>query len=241
MQVTAEGRTSPAASGEVLRVTLALVALTVLVAVVLFGAAGTWAWPAGWAYLLLLTGVTVLSRVVVYRTSPDTLRERAKVATVSGVQRGDRVLVTLLIVVGPVLLLSVAGLDHRFGWTAPLGRLLPVVGGVLVVVGGLVATWAMAVNPFFSAVARIQRDRGQVVVATGPYRRVRHPAYAASALATLAGPVLLGSLAALVPALLTVVVIVVRTAREDALLRAELEGYAAYAGATRWRLLPGVW
>jgi protein-S-isoprenylcysteine O-methyltransferase Ste14 len=36
---------------------------------------------------------------------------------------------------------------------------------------------AMTVNRFFSAVVRIQRDRGHNVVDAGPYAIVRHPGY----------------------------------------------------------------
>jgi protein-S-isoprenylcysteine O-methyltransferase Ste14 len=99
----------------------------------------------------------------------------------------------------------------------------------------------MAVNPFFSAVARIQDDRGHAVVSAGPYRWVRHPGYASSVLATLCGPVLLAAPWALVPAGLTVLVLAVRTAREDRMLRRELPGYEEYAARTRYRLLPPVW
>ena len=57
----------------------------------------------------------------------------------------------------------------------------------------------------------------------------------------LATPFLLNSLWALIPALLTIVLIVVRTALEDKTLQAELPGYVDYTEHTRYRLLPGVW
>ena len=42
-------------------------------------------------------------------------------------------------------------------------------------------------------------QRGQTVCRAGPYRFVRHPAYAGSALQALGVPLLLGSLWALIP------------------------------------------
>jgi len=57
----------------------------------------------------------------------------------------------------------------------------------------------------------------------------------------MATPLLLDSLWALAPAALTVVVLVVRTDKEDRTLQAELIGYTEYTKATRYRLLPGVW
>jgi protein-S-isoprenylcysteine O-methyltransferase Ste14 len=99
----------------------------------------------------------------------------------------------------------------------------------------------MVENRYFSAVARIQKDRGQEVVTTGPYRVVRHPSYAGAILASLALPLMLDALWSLIPALLLVVAVVVRTALEDQMLMADLEGYQRYALRTRCRLVPGLW
>jgi protein-S-isoprenylcysteine O-methyltransferase Ste14 len=54
-------------------------------------------------------------------------------------------------------------------------------------------------------------------------------------------PLILGSLWALAPYAFFVVLLVWRTGREDRTLRASLDGYAAYAARTRYRLAPGVW
>jgi len=34
--------------------------------------------------------------------------------------------------------------------------------------------WAMASNPFFALAVRIQADREQTVISSGPYRLIRH-------------------------------------------------------------------
>ena len=54
-------------------------------------------------------------------------------------------------------------------------------------------------------------------------------------------PLMLGSLWALIPAGVTVPVLIVRTMLEDRTLLEELSGYRDYARRTRHRLLPGVW
>jgi len=74
-----------------------------------------------------------------------------------------------------------------------------------------------------------------------PYRYVRHPGYVGGILFQLGTPLLLGSLWTLIPAGLTVLLLVVRTALEDKTLLNELEGYREYAQQTRYRLVPGVW
>ena len=99
----------------------------------------------------------------------------------------------------------------------------------------------MVANRFFSAVVRIQHDRGHKVVRDGPYRIVRHPGYAGGLYTWLTAPLMLGTLWAYIPALLTVCALVVRTALEDRTLIQELPGYAEYTARTRYRLLPGIW
>jgi protein-S-isoprenylcysteine O-methyltransferase Ste14 len=88
---------------------------------------------------------------------------------------------------------------------------------------------------------RIQDDRGQVVVDTGPYRLIRHPGYTGALAFTLATPFALGSWYALVRAVLTAAVLALRTALEDRTLQAELPGHAEYAARVKDRLLPAVW
>jgi protein-S-isoprenylcysteine O-methyltransferase Ste14 len=52
---------------------------------------------------------------------------------------------------------------------------------------------------------------------------------------------LLGSLWALIPAALSALAFIVRTALEDGTLQRELNGYADYARQVRYRLVPGIW
>jgi protein-S-isoprenylcysteine O-methyltransferase Ste14 len=51
----------------------------------------------------------------------------------------------------------------------------------------------MAMNRFFSSVARIQADRGQYVITSGPNAYVRHPGYLAGNVITVASGPTLGS------------------------------------------------
>ena len=141
---------------------------------------------------------------------------------------------------GPVLMFISAGLDFRWhGLRFPMWVTL---AGLLVAMSGAAVTaTAMYANRFFSSTVRIQTDRGHAVVSSGPYGLVRHPGYVGMFLAYLAMPVALGSLWALTPAVLTAILLVIRTALEDRTLRAELPGYAEYAATVRYRLLPGVW
>jgi protein-S-isoprenylcysteine O-methyltransferase Ste14 len=99
----------------------------------------------------------------------------------------------------------------------------------------------MLANTHFEATVRIQRDRHHTVVTRGPYAYVRHPGYVGASLWALSGPLMVGSAVGLIPAVLSVLVLVVRTGLEDRTLQRELTGYAAYAQRVRHRLIPGLW
>ena len=100
----------------------------------------------------------------------------------------------------------------------------------------------MHVNRFFSSVVRIQTDRGQHVVSTGPYAVIRHPGYLAGIVVMLASGVALGSwIAAAFLAITTLPFLLYRAITEDRILQAELPGYRDYAQRVRWRLIPGLW
>ena len=101
--------------------------------------------------------------------------------------------------------------------------------------------WATAANTFFSRIVRIQPERGHTVVTGGPYRYVRHPAYAGAILYELAVPFLLASWPALAASGLSALLLILRTALEDRTLQAELTGYVDYVRQVRYRLLPGIW
>jgi protein-S-isoprenylcysteine O-methyltransferase Ste14 len=208
---------------------------------ILFLAAGRWNWVMGWVYVGILAGTAIISRILMACTNPELITERAQSLDREDVPGWDRAIVILLGICGPLAVWIVAGLDERFGWSPEMPLALQVAAVAVVVLGYLLGAWAMVVNKFFSAVIRIQKERGHTVVTGGPYRYVRHPGYVGGIASCFAVPLLLGSLWALIPAGLTVIVVVIRTVLEDRTLREELPGYAEYAQQTRYRLLPGVW
>ena len=100
----------------------------------------------------------------------------------------------------------------------------------------------MRVNRFFSSIVRIQNDRGQVVITTGPYVFIRHPGYLAGIVIVVASGAALDSwIAAAILVVSTLPFLLYRTATEDRVLLGELPGYRDYAERVRWRLLPGIW
>ena len=220
-----------------------LLAVTVLVgftALLMFGGAGTVDWPMAWVYTGYVFAFTFLHRRRLVRLYPDLGGARLKGPNRANVQPFDRVLMPLLAVMTQVVPL-VAGLDKRFGWTGDMALGVQLGAFALIVIVYAFSGGAMFANRYFSSVVRIQADRGHTVVSSGPYRLIRHPNYAALIAGSALLPVLLGTLAALIPAAGVAIVVVIRTAFEDRALREHLPGYREYAARVRYRLLPGVW
>jgi protein-S-isoprenylcysteine O-methyltransferase Ste14 len=211
----------------------------VLQGAILFTAAGSLAWPMAWAFIGVNVGFVITNALVLIPRNPEVVAERAQMK--KGAKSWDKVLAPLMAVLGPLLMLGVAGLDVRFEWSGALAPAVHVAGFLGLVLGYALIGRAMLSNTFFSGLVRIQKERGHTVVTSGPYEFVRHPGYLGMITATIATPVALGTLWALVPAGVTVVLTVVRTALEDKTLRNELDGYVDYSLRVRSRLVPRVW
>ncbi len=223
------------------RAVIGLLLYFLLTPAALFLFAGTIEWPEAWIFTILGFASAVSSRLAALVKFPDLLEERGRFTRLENVPSWDRWLVGVVALYGPFAVVIVAGLDHRFRWSPEIILPLRITAGLFIAAGYAMAVWAMVSNRFFSAVARIQEGRGHFVVDTGPYRIIRHPAYAGALAAGLALPIFLNALWAFVPTVLTCSAIVLRTYLEDQLLKHGLAGYTEYARRIRHRLVPGIW
>jgi protein-S-isoprenylcysteine O-methyltransferase Ste14 len=224
------------------KVLLRLVADAILVAAALFASAGTFAWQRAWVALVVLLSIRMASAVLVYRVNPALLQERAKLPLHAEQPLADRVLVLGVLATGFLGLPIIAGLD-RFHWHV-FQQPAPVVANAGIVVfalGWALKGLALRENAFATAVVRWQRERGHVVVETGPYAVVRHPFYAADPLILFGLSLWLESYTAALCALLPIALMLSRLTLEERFLRNALPHYHAYASRVRYRLLPGVW
>jgi protein-S-isoprenylcysteine O-methyltransferase Ste14 len=210
-----------------------------LMGAVLFLSAGTLQWPRGLLFLAVFLFITLVAMAWLWRVNPEIFVARRRL-TGQGTKSWDVVLL-LILLASFLATLIVAGLDDgRFHWAStPLWAVL--LGYVLLLVGCLGTGWAEAVNRHFEPSVRIQSDRDHHVITTGPYAYVRHPGYIFGITLTFGSALALGSLWALLPAVLVAVVLAIRTNLEDATLRRELPGYAEFAVHVRYKWIPGIW
>jgi protein-S-isoprenylcysteine O-methyltransferase Ste14 len=171
--------------------------------------------------------------------SPGLIRERARPGpgTLEGVGQ-ETALYTL-----PALAHWVLVAVDRPGsaWWRPMPAAVHALGLFGYTVANIVVIWAELANPFFSSAVRIQTERGQHVISSGPYAYVRHPGYAAGAAFLVCSSLALGSWLSMLPAIFFSVALVRRARVEDAFLKQNLPGYTRYAERVRFRLLPGIW
>ena len=206
-----------------------------IIAITFIGAGRIDYWQ-GWIY----NGLNIIFLLLSYFLLPrELIEERLKPK--EGMKKWDKI---YYIVSTPVYfaILIISILDGgRFDWEPRIPILVVIIGVVVYTIGQIIILWAKKVNKFFSIVVRIQKDRGQTVCKDGPYRFVRHPGYLGGLLYIIVTPFVLASFWGLIPAVIAVVLLFIRTYLEDKTLQRELEGYTDYTNETRYRLLPGIW
>ncbi len=218
---------------------LALVYL--LIPLMLFLCGGEFAWWQAWIYSILIMAAGIGGRIWAESRHPGLTAERQNVESLQNAKAWDKLLAPLMAVSIGYPMVIVAGLDHRYHWSPEFPLWLIMTGFILIAFGYAFASWAVAENRFFSSVVRIQTERGHRVCDTGPYRFVRHPGYAGNIYALFGIVLALGSVWTLIPAVVALIIGLVRTELEDRTLQEELPGYRDYAQRVRYRLFPGIY
>lgn len=216
------------------------VAWICLMGAALFGSAGTLDWRGGWIFMgemVLSSGATVAWLAM---HDPALLKERLG----SPIQRDqkfwDKVFMPSIVVIwyGWMVLMA---LDVKRWHFSAVPDWVTYTGAALIPLGFLVVLRTFRENTFAAPVIKIQQERGQKVIDTGPYALVRHPMYAGAFLYLLGTPLVLGSWIGLAALPLIAGSLIVRIFIEEAALRDGLSGYREYAARVRYRLVPGVW
>ena len=205
---------------------------------VIFISAGRIDYWQGMVYVSIGSIMVVLNYTLL-RPDSDLLKERS--APGENVKKWDKTILGLSFLAG-ISMYVVAGLDSgRYHWSPEINKLLCVPGIIFSATGQLLFLIAQKQNKFFSSTVRIQTDRKHTVCNTGLYSFVRHPAYFGSLIQLIGFPLIFCSIWSIIPVMVSVVLLLVRTRLEDITLRNELTGYSAYSERTRYRIIPLIW
>jgi protein-S-isoprenylcysteine O-methyltransferase Ste14 len=210
-----------------------------ILALVLFLPAGTVLWPAGWIFLILLLGFTLVNTGLLFKSNPGLLQERLSLSQPNQ-KTSDKVLTAVNALLVPAWAILMPLDAVRFHWShMPL--FLQIVGAIVLVSFFPLAILTFRENAFLATMVRVQQERGQTVISTGPYHYVRHPLYSSALLFFLGTPLLLGSWYGLLFAPILIAGLVGRTLLEEHVLREELPGYDVYMAQVKYRFIPYVW
>ena len=212
----------------------AMLAGLVLMGLMLFLPAGTFAFPGAWRLLGALFIPMLLLGAVMLVKSPALLEKRLSHKEKQSAQKRVVGLSGLMFVVSFI----VAGLDFRFGWTQLPGWISIAATLVFLIGYGMYAE-VLRENAYLSRIIEVQQ--GQKVIDTGLYGIVRHPMYSATVLMFLSMPLALGSAISFVCFLPYPALIAARIKNEESVLEAGLQGYSDYKRRVKHRLIPFIY
>jgi len=209
-------------------------------AALLFVSAGTLLWPAGWAFIAIFFSFAVAIVLWLARKEPELLAERMSSPMQRGQPLWDKVFVVAVMVLFIAWLILMPLDAVRFGWSE-VPEWPQILGALGVVLSFYIMFLTFRENAYLALVVKVQEERGQSVVSTGPYRYVRHPMYASMFLFFPGSALLLGSWWGLLLCVVLLGLLVWRIPLEERMLENGLAGYDEYARKVRYRLIPRVW
>ena len=206
----------------------------ILIGLLVFVPAGSFAFWQGWLLMGVLFGPMLIVGSVLLVKNPELLRKRLNSKEKEIEQKAVVALSGLLFVISFVT----AGLNWRFCWWM-LPDWAVWTAMILFVISYLLYAEVLRENEYLSRTIEIHE--GQKVIDTGLYGLVRHPMYMATVIMFLAMPMILGSPISLIIMLGYIPVIVKRIRNEEEILTAGLQGYKEYKARVKYKVIPFIW
>ena len=208
-----------------------------VIGLALFLPAGTVAWPAAWVYLCLLFACGLPITWWLLKYDPGLVEERMRFRPQ---KTWDKLFIALMFVFLLFWLILMPLDAVRFHWSRmPVALEIP--GALVLLLSLFISFLTMRENPYSSAVVRVQKERGQTVISTGPYHHVRHPMYTGACLFFPGTALLLGSWYGVLCGPVFIGLLAMRAILEERVLGGELEGYETYMARVKYRFVPHVW
>ena len=209
----------------------------VVFGLLLFGPAGTFDYWQAWVFIAVFTVATLVPSIYLGVRNPEALRRRMH----AGPGAETRTLQKVISVVAfgsLAAMIVVSALDFRFGWSS-VPSAVSVAGDVLVAIGLGMSMLVVIQNSY--AAANITVEAEQQLVTSGLYGFVRHPMYFGNVIMMIGIPLALGSYWGLVLVFPGLIVLGLRIADEEDMLKQQLDGYREYMQQVHFRLVPYVW
>jgi len=211
--------------------------------VILFPIAKDWGWLEAWIYIIAFAINIGVSYFIINKKNPRVIRNRMKVkkeglTSLTKWSAGSDKFILPILSVGFVGALILPAFDHRYGWSS-MPFMVEMIGLVLSNAGMVIMDIAMLQNAFASKLLDI--NKGQELIDSGLYARVRHPLYSGASLMILALPIALGSWWGVLPAAIGVFSLMLRIHFEEEMLIKGMDGYTDYQTRAKYKLIPGIY
>ena len=206
----------------------------VLVGLMLFLPAGSFAYWQGWLLMGILFVPMFVAGAVMLVKNPELLRKRLNAKEKENEQKAVVALSGLLFIIS----FTTAGLNWRYGWWM-LPDWTVWTAAVLFILSYILYAEVLRENEYLSRTIEVQE--GQKVIDTGLYGIVRHPMYMATVILFLSMPLVLGSPISLFIMLGYIPVIARRIRNEEAVLTSGLDGYKEYKTRVKYKVIPFIW
>jgi protein-S-isoprenylcysteine O-methyltransferase Ste14 len=214
-----------------------LAVLLLVMASLVFAAAGTLRYWQAWTFLAVYFAASLAITLDLIRNDPALLARRMSGGPFAEKEPAQKLIMSATSF-GFIGLLVLPAVDHRLGWS-DLPGWAAIAGDVIMLLGWLGIFFVFRENSFASAVIESAAD--QRLISSGPYAWVRHPMYAAALVMLLGMPLALGSAWGVLLVLALVPLLIWRLMDEERFLVNHLPGYCEYQGRVRYRLLPLIW
>lgn len=205
-----------------------------LVALLIFLPAGSFAFFNGWLLMGILFIPMFFAGIFMFFKNPELLKRRLNAKETQQEQSLIIKLIGLMFLAGFI----VSGLGFRFGWYL-LPEEVTITAAIVFLIAYLLYAEVLRENTYLSRTIEVQKN--QEVISTGFYGIVRHPMYSVTLLLFLSMPLVLGSIYAFFIFLAYPFIIAKRIQEEEKFLEKELKGYREYKQKVRYRLIPFIW
>ena len=206
----------------------------ILVGLLLFLPAGTFAFWQAWLFIGILFVPMLIAGFVMMFRSPELLRKRLNAKEEQKEQKAVVALSGIMFLAAFVI----AGLNFRFKWLV-LPNWTVIVGTVVFLLAYAMYAEVLRENAYLSRTIEVQED--QKVIDTGLYGIVRHPMYSATLFLFISMGFVLASPISVAILLLYIPIIAKRMKNEEKILEEGLEGYTDYKKRVKYKVIPFVW
>ena len=206
----------------------------ILVGLLLFLPAGTFAFWQAWLFIGILFVPMLIAGFVMMFRSPELLRKRLNAKEEQKEQKAVVALSGIMFLAAFVI----AGLNFRFKWLV-MPNWTVIIGTVVFLLAYAMYAEVLRENAYLSRTIEVQED--QKVIDTGLYGIVRHPMYSATLFLFISMGFVLASPISVAILLLYIPIIAKRMKNEEKILEEGLEGYTDYKKRVKYKVIPFVW